>query len=166
MTYLCNEPNYFDTSLLSNPKSSVLSLSNECKKKWNQINVTLSRKNLTCSSWAGFQLTSYMMTLFAAVRFRPIPPARVEIKNINIVSFCWNWSTRSCLLLFFVLPSRRMIVYPCSLQNCSMKSRAVVEWENRRTRSLSLWYFCSRELRTVILPESAWWSSRTDLPRT
>lgn len=33
-----------------------------------------------------------MMTLFAPVRFNPVPPASVEIRKIYMLGSSWNWS--------------------------------------------------------------------------
>lgn len=54
-----------------------------------------------------------MTTLFAAVRFSPVPPAMVEMRNTNMSGSSWNWSINA-------MPD---ITHPCHVSEHTARLR-------------------------------------------
>mmetsp|Transcript_16480 Transcript_16480/g.57636 ORF Transcript_16480/g.57636 Transcript_16480/m.57636 type:complete len:216 (-) Transcript_16480:1984-2631(-) len=94
-----------------------------------------NERSWACKSENGFQSGSKMTTTEAAVRFKPTPPARVEIKKIPRVVHVLNSSTSFWRWFGGVAPSRRSTSgeEPCCHKQASKMSKMRVLRENTRT---------------------------------
>mmetsp|Transcript_49415 Transcript_49415/g.139446 ORF Transcript_49415/g.139446 Transcript_49415/m.139446 type:complete len:255 (-) Transcript_49415:355-1119(-) len=114
-------------------------------------------RSCACRSEKGFQSGSKMTTTEAAVRFKPMPPARVEMRNIPRCGEVLNSSTRRCRCPSGVPPSSRRTCgdQPCCQRQASRMSRSRVPLEKMRTFWPLLRQWRSNASKTCILPHAS-----------
>mmetsp|Transcript_59220 Transcript_59220/g.86684 ORF Transcript_59220/g.86684 Transcript_59220/m.86684 type:complete len:206 (-) Transcript_59220:239-856(-) len=86
-----------------------------------------------CTSFCGFQSESKMITVSAAVRLMPTPPARVLSRKTNESGSRLNLSIDSCRALPVMRPSSRSQGYPRYSQNSSNRSSTRTIWLKKST---------------------------------
>mmetsp|Transcript_26206 Transcript_26206/g.62572 ORF Transcript_26206/g.62572 Transcript_26206/m.62572 type:complete len:261 (+) Transcript_26206:276-1058(+) len=90
-----------------------------------------------------------MMTVSAAVRLMPIPPARVDRRNTEMPTSLLNSSIIACRSCTAVLPSSRMYRMRRGARNSSRISSTFVHCENIRIR-------CPSAIMRGSMPFSSW----------
>ena len=111
---------------------------------------------IACTSFCGFQSESKMMTVSAAVRLMPWPPALVDSRKANTSEpGLLKRSMAACRSLPRMEPSRRSNLYALAVSSSSSSDSIILNCENSSTRWPSSISLGSSLSSSTILPDAA-----------